>query len=95
MFVIFLRYTPKRDTAGAFMAAHRRWIEQARTDGAFALVGGLGDGTGGVILAHGETRAQLDARLALDPFVAERIVAPEVHEVAPAWIDERLRFLAG
>ena len=48
-----------------------------------------------MILAHGEDRAALEARIAADPFVAEGIVAPEILEVAPGRTDARLAFLAG
>lgn len=95
MFVIFLRLTAERGRAPAFMEAHRDWIARGRADGIFLLVGSLPESTGGAILAHGESRAEIEARVAQDPFVAEGIADAEIHEFTPALVDERLQFLAG
>ena len=50
-------------------------------------------GQGGAIIAHGVARADIDKRLEADPFVAERIVAPEIIEIDPGLVDHRLAFV--
>jgi hypothetical protein len=93
MFVIFLRFAENRHLAGEHMDGHNDWVRQGVDDAVFLLVGSLGGGQGGAILAHGVTRAELEKRLDADPFVAERIVVPDITEIQPALTDHRLAFL--
>lgn len=83
MFVTFLTFTDKRASAAAAMAAHKEWIAQGFADGVFLCAGSLDGGTGGAILAAGETRAAYDARLRADPFVAQGIVTVATREIDP------------
>jgi uncharacterized protein YciI len=93
MFVIFLRFAENRHLAGEHMDGHNDWILRAIADSVFLLTGSLSAGRGGAIIAHGLTRADLEKRLEADPFVAERIVAPEIIEIAPSMVDHRLAFM--
>lgn len=93
MFIVFLRFSTHKDQAGALMDAHKAWIEQGVSDGIFFLVGSLKPNGGGAILAHKLSRAALETRVSLDPFVEHGVVSAEIVEVAPAKVDERLRFL--
>lgn len=81
MFITYLRFAANRAAAPAFMAAHNAWIERGFAEGAFLGTGSITGGGGGVILARGETRADHEARLREDPFVAEGIVTAETEEV--------------
>ena len=45
--------------------------------------GTLPPAAGGAILANGESRADHDARIAADPFVAQGIVTAETYEIDP------------
>ena len=93
MFVIFLRFAENRHLAGDHAQGHNDWIRRGVDDAVFLLVGSLGEGQGGAILAHGITRADLEKRLDADPFVAYRIVAPEIIEIQPAVTGHRLAFV--
>lgn len=93
MFVIFLRFAENRHLAGDHVQGHNDWIRQGVDDAVFLLAGSLSEGTGGAILAHGVTRADLEKRLDADPFVAQRIVAPEIIEIQPGAVDRRLAFV--
>jgi len=93
MFIVFLRLSDNRAAAPRLMEGHKAWIARGVADGVFLLVGTLQPAAGGAILAHGATRAELEARLAEDPFVAEDVARPEVHEVSPVRGDPRLGFL--
>ena len=95
MYVVTLRFAGDRSRAAAQMEAHNAWLAAGFSDGVFVMNGTLQPKAGGVILAHGEDRAALEARIAADPFVAEGIVAAEILEVAPGRTDARLAFLAG
>lgn len=93
MFVVFLRFADK-SRAQTFMAGHEAWIRSGFDDGVFLLVGGLRPSLGGAVLAHGISRADLEARVATDPFVAEGVVTAEIAEIAPARTVDALAFLA-
>jgi uncharacterized protein YciI len=93
MFVIFLRFGEHRSLAGAHLAGHNDWIRQGIDDAVFLLVGSVSGGQGGAIIAHDVTRADLEKRLAADPFVAARVVVPEVIEIEPSAVDDRLAFV--
>lgn len=93
MFMVFLKFSAGKPRAPEFMAAHKAWIRQGVDDGVFLLVASLQPQAGGAILAQGVTRAELDARLAADPFVQEDVVRAEVFELAPNLAAPQLSFL--
>ena len=95
MFCIFLRFSSNKGQAPQHMAEHKRWIDQGFEDGVFLATGSLAGHQGGMVLAHNTTREALQARVALDPFVAENVVEAEIAEVALNRTDERLQFLLG
>ena len=94
MFIILLKFGANKAKAGDFMDGHKAWIAQGFDDGVFALVGSLKPNAGGGLLAAGVSRAEIEARVAQDPFVAEGIVEAEILEIDPARVDDRLSFLA-
>jgi uncharacterized protein YciI len=95
VYIVLLRMTPHRDRAAAVSSRHKAWIEQGIADGVFLLAGTLEPKLGGVLLADGLSRDDLDARIALDPFVQVGAVEPEVLTVTPSMAHERLRTLSG
>ena len=95
MFIVFLKFSDNRAQAGEFMDGHNAWLKRGFDDGAFLLAGSLQPGQGGAVLAHGMSLEEIEARVGEDPFVAQNVVSPEIHEIAPGMADERLRFLVG
>lgn len=95
MFVVLLKFSGNRGKAAQFIDGHKQWIKRGFDDGVFSLVGSLASNTGGAILAHGTSLAELQSRVNQDPFVAENVVDAEILEIAPSRADERLVFLAG
>ena len=83
MFIVLLKFSDNKAKAGAFMDGHKAWIQRGFAEGTFLVVEGLQRNAGGGILAHGMSRAALEAFVAEDPFVAEGVVAAEIHEIAP------------
>jgi uncharacterized protein YciI len=93
MFVILLRFAANKSAAGRYMDGHQEWIRRGLDDKVFLLVGGIQPGLGGAVLAHGTSLADLEKRVADDPFVVEGVVSAEIIEIAPSLADERLGFL--
>lgn len=93
MFVVTLHFADKTK-APALMDGHNAWIRRGFEDGVFLLAGGIQPQAGGAILAHKASRAEIEARVAEDPFVAEGVVTAQILDIAPGRVDERLAFLA-
>ena len=93
MFIVLLKFSDNKDQAGQFMEGHKAWIAQGFEDGVFLLSGSLKPGPGGGVLAHNTTLAELETRVATDPFVAENVVKAEIVEIAATRTDARLEFL--
>jgi len=93
MFVILLKFTERKDSAAQLLAAHNEWIQRGFDEKVFVLVGGLRSRTGGAILAVNTSMEALQARVNADPFVAEGIVIPDIEEIVPNRVDERLGLL--
>ncbi len=93
MFVVFLRFSSRQSQAALHMAGHKTWLQQGFDDGVFLLSGSLQAGQGGAVVAHNTSREALEARVRLDPFVAEGVVSAEITEFLPARADARLQFL--
>jgi uncharacterized protein YciI len=93
MFVILLKFSTNREHAGRHMEGHRAWIQRGFDDGVFLVAGSLRPEQGGAIVAHNISLADLQGRVADDPFVAGDVVSAEILEVAPSRCDARLAFL--
>ncbi|MBD8893022.1 YciI family protein [Roseibium litorale] len=94
MFAVFLTFGPNRSEAPTHMSGHNDWIRKGFEDGVFLVTGSLVPGKGGMVLAHNLTREELEARVSQDPFVVEKVVIAEIHEIQPSRVDDRLSFLA-
>jgi len=93
MFIVLLKLSSNKSQAGQFMEGHNEWIKRGFDDGVFLLVGTLQPSSGGGILAHNTTLTDLQSRVSADPFVAEKVVSAEIHEISPAKAEDRLKFL--
>jgi len=92
MFVVTLRFADKTK-APQFTDGHNAWVKRGFDDGIFVLVGSLQPNAGGAIFVHDVSRADVEARVKEDPFVAEGVVSADILEIAPGRVDERLAFL--
>ncbi|WP_455218087.1 YciI family protein [Kaarinaea lacus] len=95
MFFILLKFAENKERAGEYMDGHNAWLKRGFDEGVFLVAGSLQSGIGGGIVAHNATLEEIQDRINEDPFVAEKVVKPVVHEVSPAKVDERLQFLVG
>lgn len=93
MFLILLKFSTNKARAPEFMANHVDWLKQGFDDGVFDLAGSLQPQVGGGILARSASRAQVEARVAADPFVVEDVVTAEVLELTPSRASADFAFL--
>ncbi len=84
MYIAFLKPGPQRTQADQWVPAPMAWIERGIASGTLLLAGSLDNGQGGVVLAAGMPRSELDLLIDADPFVAHGIVVPDVHAFAPS-----------
>ena len=93
MFVVLLKFSSNKGQASQFMEGHKEWIKRGFDDGVFLLVGSLQPNLGGGIVAHNTSLSDLQSRVNIDPFVAEKVVKAEILEINPSKADARLNFL--
>jgi len=93
MFTVLLTFSDNKDLASQHMDEHKAWLQRGFDDGVFLLSGSMAGGAGGAIVANTVERAELDERIAADPFVEHRVVSAQVIEFKPSMADQRLAFL--
>ena len=78
MFVLLLTYTKPLEEVDALMRDHMAWLNEHYDAGRFLVSGRQIPRTGGVILARGDDRAEIEALAAGDPFVTGGVATCEV-----------------
>jgi len=95
MFVIELTYKAELSAIDANMRAHMAWLNEQYAAGRFLLSGRQVPRTGGIILALGESREQIEALVREDPFVSRGLADFRVIEFRPSQRAESLDALLG
>ncbi|MGC1214782.1 MAG: YciI family protein [Micromonospora sp.] len=90
MFVVTLTYLTDLDRVDDALPDHLTWLDRQYADGVFLASGRRVPRTGGVILAADVDRAELDARLATDPFAERGFAGYEVTEFVPSRVADGL-----
>jgi uncharacterized protein YciI len=80
MFVIELRYTADLAQIDAHMKAHVAFLDQHYAAGTFVVSGRKIPRDGGIIVAVGKTRAQIERVIGEDPFVAKGLAEVRIIE---------------
>lgn len=83
MFVVLLTYKRPLEDVDAFLAEHVAFLDTQYEAGVFAVSGRRSPRVGGVILATGVERDELERILATDPFRREGIADYDVIEFVP------------
>jgi uncharacterized protein YciI len=78
VFVLVLSYVKPLEEVDALMRDHMAWVNEQYAAGRFVVSGRQVPRTGGVILARGDDRAEMDAIAAADPFVKGGVATVEV-----------------
>jgi uncharacterized protein YciI len=93
MFIVLLKFSNNRESAGKFMEDHKAWLKCGFDKGIFLLAGSLQEKSGGGIIANHLSRLDLQEFINTDPFVIERIVSAEIIELTPSRAIPDLEFL--
>lgn len=83
MFVVLLHYVQPIEAVERLLEEHRAFLDRHFAARRFIASGAQVPRVGGVILARGMSRQQLDAVLAEDPFLRERVADYQVLEFNP------------
>jgi uncharacterized protein YciI len=78
VFVLLLTYIRPLGEVDALMREHVAWLEEQYAAGRFLVSGRRIPRTGGVILARGDDREEIEALVAEDPFVSGGVATCEV-----------------
>ena len=84
MFVIELTYKASLDEIDAHMRAHMAFLKKCYAAKKFLVSGRKIPRDGGIILAVGESRAEIEGLMREDPFVARGLVDFRVIEFRPS-----------
>ena len=93
MFVVSLTYTNGIEKVNQHLEEHRRYLDEHYAKGHFIASGRKEPRTGGVILAQGMTRAELEEMITFDPFYRTQAASYEITEFVPSKTSEQLNFL--
>ncbi|MFI5954540.1 YciI family protein [Cryptosporangium sp. NPDC051539] len=88
MFVVTLTYVADISEVDAELDGHMAWLESQFTDGVFVASGPRVPRHGGVILAQGVDREELNRRLSLDPYAEKCLADYTVIEFDPTRVAE-------
>ena len=78
MFVLLLSYIRPIEEVDALMREHVAWLNEHYAAGRFVVSGRRVPRTGGVIVARGDDRDEVERVAASDPFVAAGVATCEV-----------------
>ena len=78
MFVLLLTYIKPLAEVDALMRRHVGWLDAQYDAGRFVVSGRRIPRTGGVILARGDDREEIEALAASDPFVSGGVATCEI-----------------
>ena len=94
MFVVSLTYKVELSEVDKHIGDHIAYLEKYYVEGNFIASGRKVPRTGGVILAHAESRGKLNAILQEDPFYKADLASYEVTEFVPSKVGQDFESLA-
>lgn len=83
MFAVILTYKQPMSVVETHTPAHRAFLDRYYQQGVFLISGRQNPPQGGVILAKADSREQLQAILAEDPFQTEGVADYTLYEFTP------------
>ncbi len=80
MFLLLGRYLKPADEVEEYLDAHRAWVRDHVKAGVFIAAGREIPLQGGLIVATGVTRDEVDAIIAKDPYFIQKVAEYDVRE---------------
>lgn len=80
MFVLLGRYVKPVDEVERHLDAHREWVRDNAQAGRIVAAGREVPLQGGILIATGVTRDEVDAMIAADPYITEGVAEYDVRE---------------
>jgi uncharacterized protein YciI len=93
MFIISLTYIKPLEEVDALLTEHVAYLNEQYALGNFLASGRKVPRTGGVILARGASREEIETIITLDPFYRNEVAAYEITEFSPTMTVDELAFL--
>lgn len=93
MFLVMVNYSKPLEVIDALLPDHVRFLDAHYAAGVFLTSGRRVPRTGGVILARSDSREDLEAILAQDPFAVHQAAQYQVIEFSPTKAAPELAFL--
>lgn len=90
MFVISLTYIVPLEQIDGHLAAHRDFLEEQYAKGNFLMSGRKVPREGGVIIAQGDSRPEVEELIRQDPFHKAGVARYDITEFAPTMTAEVL-----
>ena len=83
MFIVALTYTAPLDVVDGLLADHRAWLDQGLAEGWLQMAGRKEPRDGGILIARGDNRADVEMKARTDPFFIHGATTFEVIEFLP------------
>ncbi|WP_295055840.1 YciI family protein [Sulfuricurvum sp.] len=93
MFIISLSYIKPLEEVDVLLEEHVVYLKEQYDLGHFLASGRKVPRTGGVILARGVSREDIETIITLDPFYRHGVAKYEITEFSPTMTSEELEFL--
>lgn len=90
MFIIALTYLKPAHEIDAALAAHRAFLSEQYAQGRFLMSGRMEPRSGGIIIARGASRAEIDALVLRDPFHQAGLASYAITEFVPTMTADAL-----
>lgn len=93
IFVVILRYLASEEKVDEYRAAHVEHLREFYANGKLLISGKQKPGFGGIIIARGKNRDEVEQIMRLDPFCANKVAEYQIFEFTPARSVKELEFL--
>ncbi|WP_088184289.1 YciI family protein [Sphingobium sp. Z007] len=92
MFIVSLHYIVDLPTVDSHMDAHVAWLKAGLADGWLLVAGRKVPRDGGILIARG-VKADIEAKVATDPFVLNGVAEVTLTQFNPSFVADGLEFL--
>ena len=93
LFVVILRYLASDAVVDEYRTAHVEHLYKFYESGHLLISGKQKPGYGGVIIARGKDREEIEQIMFLDPFFSNKVAEFQIFEFTPARSIKELEFL--